>query len=684
MRHRWSPSIAVLAIVIAGTAHAEWPLIPSSQAVRDLSGRDPSVRIRGADALAWEPRSDWVVALLVERLRTETDPLAMSAMLRTLAIHGTPPARDLVLATALDRRKRGAAVPALGVLARSRHDPLARAAGASALVTILLDAPNEDVLEALPPDADVSVGPLLSALARPASTAWAVRALGRLRDPRATPALAALLDAADPSTRFHAVEALGAIGDVRAAAALAARLADRDSDLALAAAHALETCVDRGVSAQVVAASRDPRMRPATFGVLARIDRTDAREALESFASSPSPGERRAALAALALRGDPASATRLERVATSGHPRARPLAIAALADLRDRAGRPALERVARIPGTDGDLAIRAMAAAAFERGEHDSDVIARARSRPGLASAISAALAGDPDAGRGLLRRLGSRDVAVRRMVATAVAAVAPPDCDAPVTRAIARESDADARRALAVAAMRCGSRAARPWLTRFVSERDPAAPEAALALASADVITEDARRALRMALLDEEPRTRVSAALALGELRDGRASHHLARMLRRDDDARVRAAAARSLGLVASARHAAALRAARILDHDTNVRARADDAWRLRTGQRAGAVYSRGRTLLRVRAVDASGRPLVDAVADVTLPDGRRVRLATDPLGDVLFGGTVSGDAVVEVAPRVAPAPPPAPPIIRAAPPPAADAGAPPSPSQP
>lgn len=57
----------------------------------------------------------------------------------------------------------------------------------------------------------VAVDPLLRAAADPHLRGWAVRALGRTRDPRARPLVRSLLGHPDEDTRYSAAEALGAL-----------------------------------------------------------------------------------------------------------------------------------------------------------------------------------------------------------------------------------------------------------------------------------------------------------------------------------------------------------------------------------------------------------------------------------------------------------------------------------------
>lgn len=174
-------------------------------------------------------------------------------------------------------------------------------------------------------------------------------ALGRLRDPAAVPALAAVVrspqEDPDGETVVHAALALGAIGDPAAVPDLVALAAHQDAGLRKVALHALRT-----------------------------FDRDDARDALRKALADPVADVRWNAALGLARRRDPAAlpvlAQMLDRAQLAGVPDLTPdqandvvmEAVRGAALHGDASLRPALER---LRDGDPDLKVREAARTAL-------------------------------------------------------------------------------------------------------------------------------------------------------------------------------------------------------------------------------------------------------------------------------------------------------------------------------
>lgn len=199
------------------------------------------------------------------------------------------------------------------------------------LVEQLTDDPEPGVREvvtwALSRHGSSAVEPLLKRLDDPDPVVRGdvARALGKVGDPLAVPALVARLGDPEAAVRSAAVRALGSIGRLEAAAPLAALLADPDP---LVRANSVDSLVALGPDAvaAVIGALRDagPGAREAAAEVLGALGTDPAVTALVRLLDDADPGVRLAAVAG--LDGRPAAAGALVRAAADPDPRVSALA----------------------------------------------------------------------------------------------------------------------------------------------------------------------------------------------------------------------------------------------------------------------------------------------------------------------------------------------------------------------
>ncbi len=193
----------------------------------------------------------------------------------------------------------------------------------------------------------------------------AIRALGGLKDTRATEALLAALGRESEAwqARGNAALALGALGDERAVAPLAAALRARETPLRAAAASALGRLGAEAGLQPLLTAVRDPdaRVRTAAAGGLGSFRKPGATTALIAALRDPDRAVREVAAGALRRAEDPEAAEALIAALKDEYANVRINAAGALGRLRN----PAAFDLLLASLGDSEASVRAAAASAL-------------------------------------------------------------------------------------------------------------------------------------------------------------------------------------------------------------------------------------------------------------------------------------------------------------------------------
>lgn len=304
--------------------YADRRLTPEA-ALRDLSHRDPRVRVQAADALG--------------HLGENADPALAEkarAALRS-ALRDDDPEVRYATALSLGELRDAGAVPVLVEQIEADGHPLPRQAAVIALGLIGDRAaipPLLRALQAAPPDVRFQAAtslaqldpaaaraPLEQALHDPDAEvrAAAAAALGDIGDRQASAALAGLLEDLHPQAAFEAACALARLGDRRGTSVLLANLARED--LGLRAAEHLYRCPDPSA---VPALRRrldrwlTPRLHKAWLAAaLARLGEPRGREVLVTLLWSRREMVRGLCIELLGEIGEPWAIDALQQMAAS-------------------------------------------------------------------------------------------------------------------------------------------------------------------------------------------------------------------------------------------------------------------------------------------------------------------------------------------------------------------------------
>lgn len=262
------------------------------------TGRDAEQRLRALELLRARPGglpTAWLEHSLGtdpdERVRRRAVELltgaqgGAKALLRGLR----DPSQDVrraALAAAEQGLRGGDA--GLAVLSCAASDPDLEADGVAALAAVMED----DGAELLD---------LLMGAGRPAARRVAIRALARLHEPLAIPALRHLLLDPDASTRLEVAIALGTIGGPDAAEALEEGVRDPDEEVRAASMHALATAVPDGALRVLPTVRLDPSdvLRAGFARAVSEIGAVAVVGALTALSTDPAPPVRREALLGL-------------------------------------------------------------------------------------------------------------------------------------------------------------------------------------------------------------------------------------------------------------------------------------------------------------------------------------------------------------------------------------------------
>ena len=251
------------ALVLALTANTELGAVDVGAAlIRSLY--DPSAEVRRAVGTALANRGDRrAVPALAEAALRWTSPRyepARRAAIEALAAMHEPETAERCVTTLVERCDD--MDRALAVLARlvSNGNAEARPSALTAATVALWRRTGDpaeraaEVMVWLGPD---SVDPLIDLLERRGPHLPAIRALGKLRDLRATDALTPFLSNHSPEVRLTAAIALGEMTDLRARAPLLEASTDPDHRVREAAIAALQKLGPVAISPEVFAGPGD-------------------------------------------------------------------------------------------------------------------------------------------------------------------------------------------------------------------------------------------------------------------------------------------------------------------------------------------------------------------------------------------------------------------------------------------
>lgn len=611
-------------------------------------------------------------ALLLEGLSGDVVPALRDEILRSLARRGT--AAAVAPAVAILEQASAPVGPAFLLLSAVADRPAVVATVAQLRRPQFVGQARWALLRV----GSVAVFPLVEALGTEAGPA-AAQVLGALGNAQAVGPLLSRLRARDRADGRDGREGLSAVDGLQRIAVLGAlgrlaelgKLADAGASLRASTAEAAAAllgdasdALGRAALACLVQVAT-PAQLPALVGLLespslpVRLDalmavaRADARAAVPHLRAALAAPERPIVAAALdmivaqprsawvPLLREQLSSTAIERAAN------------ALARVGAGQGLPALLKAAATMPARRPLIARAVAmalrrhAGQLADGPRAAAVQLLRALRPGARRLRLRALARDP-AVVGQVRRW-LVDASPSRRAAAGMAAEYLASVDslaAPLLDAIGQETDAEAFRRMADAALRLGL-VVEPAVLWPRLELEATAPEALLLLGDREarlgIHTRSVAEVLRRALRNDgpaPPRTRVAAALGLGLGRNASARTPLLAALEDPDD-RVRLAAARSLRYLDADGVAADLTEYARVERSPAVHTALVEAGR------PGPLLARGQELLDVRVgVQMEGK--AGALLDVVLPDGRWRRVRTGDHGELIIADLPPGLADV------------------------------------
>jgi len=538
----------------------------------------PDARVAAARALARTGDLDVAVAALAEVLGSTQDGDLRAAIAHALARRGGPRA-VAALEDALGRAPRVPGARAMvHALASIGTEPAATA------LLALADTPARQRLirDELPRLGRAVLAPAAAVLEDPAREEIALEALSRVPDTSSVPLLVPRLTDGRRPIRMAVLRALGRIADPRAAPALEARLAalpgraptDEGGATGVTAGElALLFDAWAGVAtgseaAALIAPWEGPEtpveLRAAALRARARIDPPGSRDRLASLLGGSGSPLRRAALDAVLAARHPALAPLLEAVGRS--PEHADEAAATLAELLAGAGIPGLLVLSREePPSVRWAALRELAVAARRWPASPGADPARRRLRAATASRVGRsdhalvelrALARDQALAPRLAARLDAPDPTSRALAARAAVHLPSPALRAPLRRALLRSGgDGELDRALVRATLAQGM-SIDPAILAVARARLDREPVWLLLLGRAlpgvpPEHADDVRRILLEATRRRDPRAAALACRALALAGDAAAGPSLLR-LAADPRADVRRSAARALAALA------------------------------------------------------------------------------------------------------------------------------------
>ncbi len=607
----------------------------------------PQARKEAAEVLGRFGDPSRARANLIEALTGESNPTVRRAIVQSLTRRAHPESAEVII----DAFRGGMETEAVAIALAE--------IGTADCVRALIDAMSDASLGEYAEDAIVRIGaravPNLLASLREGITLRGIRALGRIGRRDATLPLLELAGHESLPIRLEVLRALGAIGDPRAAPVVRAQLEGGLTVDPAIASVALATIAqvgspEDGDVVEPFLADEAARVQGQALHAMLAIDPPRGARAIEAAVTSSDEARVRVAaevalewpIAELVavLYGLLTEGTRTEEAAS------------ALTAVVDGGGVPVLLREAQ--KEDANPVIVSELAAALRR--HDRTLSRRTRNaalqvlarEEGHRGVLLRALARG-SVRRDITRLLSSEDAEDRATGAHALLLRSDASGTDRLRVLAARETDAEAFRRIAHAALAFGVDA--PFPEIFQKLNDPEMRSDALVWAAASLDDQSARTRRRIGEaarrdLRGGSREAAMAAWAIAEARDRTGYRALLAALHRDTGD-LRLAAARALGALRVSAASEILRAEARVETDPGVRRALLDAADS-PDRRPRGFAARGRFTLRVAVSTHSEVSRVPL--DVVLPDGRWLRIMSAPGGELILPDLPDGTADVRV----------------------------------
>jgi len=442
---------------------------PSPDLIRLLTDTEARIRRRAALAVGRVGLVEGVAPLV--RVLDDPDPEVRQMAAFALGLIGDRSARDPLIAKLNDTSPlmEGSVVEALGLIGDpASAEPIGRMVSEIVGSGALAEPPDE-ALEASrdTPAAvfrlamtslvrlkayDALAAATLDASGQPRVRWWPVAfAFQRLEDPRALPALLALVQDPRPYTKAFAAKGLGAMKDQSAGAALLPLVTSSDFNVAIEAVRSLGRLHDARATPELIkllqAPNTSPAMKVEAATALATTRGDGASDALIPFLVDANPQVRAAVLRSLATLDPEGFVFMLSGLDTDSNWTVRAALASILGTLTPEAGLPRLRMLL-----------------------NDSDT----RVVPPVLEAL--AKLHPPDAAQIVLDQLSSNDPFIRAGAADAIAQLKPPNGLAALTDAYTRgqgDTTYVARAAALAAAAAYGAEASTPLLTTALADKD-------------------------------------------------------------------------------------------------------------------------------------------------------------------------------------------------------------------
>ncbi len=632
--------------VLYGTGEGAWTRrLEGVRQAQLLRAQSQATREAAARALAEVGDPAEARIALLEALQSERASSVRSAIAASLAWRAHPESLDGLIEafdSARDPEVHGIAMAILAVGTPEALRVLVEGLGRADLAAASQTALARAGLRASPH--------LMRHLRQDPLSTPAIELLGQTKDPEAVPLLVRLSRSEVPVVRASAIRALGRVGDPRARNAVARALDDEDEGVVAAAWEALPIVGGPQDAARVEAelAEGAPERRRLLLETLLSVNPVRGVGVIVDWVTSDDPNLVRIAGDLALERPSPALVSVLYGLFQEGTRKQE--AAAALAEVEGGMGLSVLLREVGDRAAQRELAVgvrrwRHRIDRAMRRAAHRAfrDGYARAEGAERFRLRTLRALALDNDIESELEAGLRSEDAVVRTQAAYDAMLLRDRGLSSEIKDAWAVEADDEAWRMLTLAALELRIEVPARAVLRALNDPDRA-PEAALLAGNVEWNDKrpDAGRRLREMMRAPDARTRACAVWGIAAMGEASAWRALMRRLTREDETIVRRAAARALARLAPSEAAPTLARRARVEADDEVR-----RWLLRSASGASP-STRGRQVLRFRVVTATPNERVPV--DITLHDGRWLRMHTLPTGELFLAGLPESSANVRV----------------------------------